>query len=117
MLKTLTLSILALGAATAATSAINTRIVTAEERAAQEQEAMIIRSPIGGFENRFWFNYRANINEARKELVNDLRSDDTLKDVRQSWDEYRGELSHERGHYVKEMAERGVRYGNVSVGY
>ena len=117
MLKTLTISILALGAATTAISAVDTRIVTAEERAAREQEALIIRAPIGGFENRFWFNYRANINEARKELVNDLRSDDTVKDVRQSWDEYRGELSHERVHYVKEMAERGVRYGTVSVGY
>ncbi|MBT2187453.1 hypothetical protein [Sphingobium nicotianae] len=116
MLKFMTISMLALGAATAATSAINTRIVTDEERAAHEQEALIIQSPIGGLENKYWFNYRANINEARKEVVSDLRHADDMEDTRRAWDEYRGELSHERGHYVKQMAKRGFRYGTVSVG-
>ncbi len=83
---------------------------------ARNEERNVIERPIGGFENRFWFNYRNNVGEARKELANDLRGASDTEDVREVWDEYRHELSHERTHYVREMAERGVRYGIVTVG-
>lgn len=116
MFKSIIFSALVVGAATGAASAVNSRIVTDEERAARDEERLVIASPIGGFENRFWFNYRANVNETRKELANDLRGASDMEDVREVWDEYRGELRHERLHYVKEMAERGVRYGVVTVG-
>jgi len=116
MLKTLTMTALVLGVATAATAAVNTNIRTTEERMAHEEEGRIIERPIGGFENRFWFDYRINLTEARKELASDLRGASDTEDLLDAWDEYRGELSHERGHYIKEMAERGVRYGTVSVG-
>jgi len=116
MLKALTLSALALGIATSAASTVRTSIITDEERMARNEERLVINRPIGGFENRFWFNYRTNIGEARKELANDLRGASDAEDVREVWDEYRHELSHERTHYVREMAERGYRYGTVTVG-
>jgi hypothetical protein len=116
MFKAIIFSALTLSCATGAVSAINSRIVTDEERMAREEERQIIVSPIGGVENRFWFNYRANVNEARKELASDLRGASDTEDVREVWDEFRHELSHERTHYVREMAERGYRYGTVTVG-
>lgn len=101
--------------AVAATAAVNTRVVLAEERMAHEEEARIITSPIGGVENHYWFDYRDNVLETQKELASDLRHASKAKDMRNAWDEYRGELSHERGHYVHVMAKRGYRYPTVDV--
>lgn len=86
-----------------------------EEQAARAEERQIIGRPIAGIRNAFWFDYRTNIGEARKELANDLRGADDAEDVREVWDEYRGELRHERRHYVSEMRERRHRYGRVEV--
>lgn len=116
MLKAFAIPILTLGIAAGAVAAVNTNVVLDEERMAREEERLVIERPIGGVENKFWFNYRANVNEAEKELTSDLRGSRDGEDLRDAWDEYRHELSHERTHYVREMAERGYRYGTVSVG-
>ncbi|HEY1124200.1 MAG TPA: hypothetical protein VGE65_01095 [Sphingobium sp.] len=115
MFKSIAITALSLGVAVASTAAVNTRIVLAEERMAHEEEARIIQSPIGGVENHHWFDYQANVVETQKELASDLRHASKTKDMRNAWDEYRGELSHERGHYLHVMAKRGYRYPSVEV--
>ena len=112
-MKTLaTLPMIALGLATAATAAIPT---LHEEEYARAQESLIITSPIAGIENKFWFDYRIDITEAQKELTSDLRRASDVEDLRDAWEEYGHELKNEREHYIKEMAERGYRYGQVIV--
>ncbi|MBO9671279.1 MAG: hypothetical protein J7485_12255 [Sphingobium sp.] len=115
MIKSIALTALSLSLAVGATAAVNTRIVLAEERMAHEEEGRIITSPIGGVENHFWYDYRVNILESQKELARDLREASKTKDMRNAWDEYRGELSHERGHYVHVMAKRGYHAPSVEV--
>lgn len=112
MKLTATLPMIALGLATAATAAVP---MLHEEEYAREQEALIITSPIAGIENRFWFDYRIDITEAQKELTSDLRRASDIEDLRDAWEEYGHELKEEREHYIKEMAERGHRYGQVIV--
>lgn len=109
---TATLPMIALGLATAATAAVP---MLHEEKYARDQEALIITSPIAGIENRFWFDYRIDITEAQKELTSDLRRASDIEDLRDAWEEYGHELKEEREHYIKEMAERGYRYGQVIV--
>lgn len=109
-------SLTALACVTAVFSSAQAAVMLYEEQIAHEEEARIISSPIGGIESKFWFNYRANLNEARKELVSDLRHVSDIEDRRDAWEEYSVELSHERKQYVKKMAKIGVRSGNVTVG-
>ena len=112
-MKTLaTLPLIALGLATAATAAIPT---LHEEEYARAQESLIITTPIAGIENSFWFDYRIDITEAQEELTSDLRRASDVEDLRDAWEEYGHELKNEREHYIKEMAERGYRYGQVIV--
>jgi hypothetical protein len=87
-----------------------------EQQLAQQEEARILRSPIGGVRNSRWFDYRTNINETRKELASDLRRSSDAEDRRDAWDEYGTELRHERVSYVKAMAKKGYRVGRVYVG-
>ena len=87
-----------------------------EEAYARAEEKLIINAPIAGLENRFWFDYRIDITEAQKELRSDLNRASDLEDLRDAWEEYGDELRSEREHYIKEMAERGYRYGVVTVG-
>ena len=86
-----------------------------EEQMARVEERLIIRQPIAGLQNRFWFNYRANVGEAQKELASDLRHVSDTEDLRDAWEEYRTELGGERRRYIKEMQERGHVYGTVTV--
>ncbi len=109
-------ALIALACTGLATTGAHAVGVLYEEALAHEEEARMIANPIGGIENKFWFNYRANVNEARKELVSDLRHASDIEDRRDAWEEYGVELSHERHHYIEEMAERGVRFGTVTVG-
>jgi hypothetical protein len=101
-----------IGGATAAIAAP----LLAEEQMAREQESLIIQSPIGGVRGARWFDYRTNVGEAQKELTRDLRHASDMEDRRDAWEEYASELKAERRHYVKEMRERGYRYGTVRVG-
>ena len=110
MRKLTTLSVLTLGVATAATAAVP---MLHEEQLARDEEARIITQPIAGIENRFWFDYRIDITEAQKELSSDLRRASDVEDRRDAWEEYAGELAHERKHYIEEMAERGYAMGRV----
>ena len=104
-------------AATAMTAAgaQATAPVLYEESYARAEEKLIINAPIAGIENRFWFDYRIDITEAQKELRSDLNRASDLEDVRDAWEEYGDELRKERIHYIEEMAERGYRYGTVTV--
>jgi len=111
----LTAPILALGFATMAGAAVTVPMLYEESLARQEEQRIIIQ-PIAGIENHFWFDYRINVIEAKKELSGDLARVSDTEDLRDAWEEYRHELAHDRAHYVKEMAERGYRYGIVTVG-
>lgn len=84
-----------------------------EESMARQEEQLILRSPIGGVENSHWYDYRINVNESQKELASDLRHATDTEDRRDAWDEYAGELRHERKTYVKAMAKRGYKLPQV----
>jgi hypothetical protein len=87
-----------------------------EESIARQEEGLVFAQPIAGLRNRLWFDYRTNVGEAQKVLASDLRHSHDTEDLRDAWEEYRGELRHERHHYMKKMAERGYRAGTVTVG-
>lgn len=84
-----------------------------EESLARQEEQRIIQSPIGGIENSHWYDYRINVNESQKELASDLRHATDTEDRRDAWDEYAGELRHERKDYVKVMVKKGYRIPTV----
>lgn len=86
-----------------------------EERLAAAEDDMTLPAPIAGVQNKYWFNYRADLAEARKELAHDLRHATDAEDERDAWDEYRIELADARHDYVKEMREKGYRPGQVRV--
>lgn len=112
MIRLATLSLSALGLATAASAAIP---MLHEEQVARAEESRILTLPIAGIENRLWFDYRINVTEAQKELGSDLRHATDIEDRRDAWEEYAVELKHERVHYIEEMAERGYRMGNAFI--
>ena len=86
-----------------------------EARVAGIEEERIIDAPIAGVVNKQWFNYRANVNEAQKELASDLRHAHKVKDQRNAFDEYGGELRHERATYVNYMDKHGYRVPRVYI--
>ncbi|AMK21963.1 hypothetical protein VVT58_10960 [Sphingobium sp. SJ10-10] len=86
-----------------------------EERLAAAEDDMTLPAPIAGVQNKYWFNYRTDLAEARKELAHDLRHATDAEDERDAWDEYRIELADARHDYVKEMREKGYRPGQVRV--
>ncbi|WP_150290026.1 hypothetical protein [Sphingobium estronivorans] len=86
-----------------------------EEKLAAAEDDMTLPGPIAGVQNKYWFNYRTDIAEARKELARDLRHASDAEDERDAWDEYRGELADARHDYAKEMREKGYRPGQVRV--
>lgn len=99
-----------LGLAGAATAAVQTLY---EEQMARDEEKLILASPIAGIKNSRWFDYRADVNEAQKELHGDLRGASDVEDRRDAWEEYAHELKHERIDYIEDMAEKGYRQGYV----
>jgi hypothetical protein len=115
MLKIFAFGALGLAFAASAGAAAYKGQMLYEESAARQEERLVISAPIGGVRNHYWFDYRTNVNEAKKELASDLRHVSDTEDLRDAWDEYRHELNHERAHYVKEMAERGYRQPTVTV--
>ena len=84
-----------------------------EEALAHKEEAHIIAQPIAGIANKYWFDYQVGVVEAKKELASDLHRADDTGDLRDAWGEYAHELRHERRHYIKKMAKRGYRVGEV----
>ncbi len=80
-------------------------------------EAPHIRtSPIAGVVNKSWYNYRADILEAEKELTSDLRHASDREDRWDAWDEWQNEVVDADKDYVKEMRKKGYRSGRVTVG-
>ncbi len=76
----------------------------------------IRRTPIAGIENKYWFNYLADVNEADKELNSDLRRASDREDMWHAWDEWANELVDADKDYVKKMRKKGYRAGRVTVG-
>jgi hypothetical protein len=83
---------------------------------AAEVDVEIRTAPIAGLYNAPWFNYLADVQEAEKELGNDLEGASDDEDRRDAWEEYRTELVDADKDYVQEMRERGYRAGRVTVG-
>ena len=80
-------------------------------------EAPHIRtSPIAGVVNQQWYNYKADILEAEKELRSDLRHATDREDRWDAWDEWETEVVDADKDYVKEMRKKGYRSGRVTVG-
>ncbi len=115
MIKSIALSALSLSLAVSATAAVNTRIVLAEERMAHEEEGRIIISPIGGVRTISGTITASTSWNHRRSLPPISVEASKTKDMRNAWDEYRGELSHERDHYVHVMAKRGYHSPSVEV--
>lgn len=74
------------------------------------------QSPIAGIRDKNWFNYRADINEADKELTSDLGRASDREDTWDAWDEWANELVDADHDYVKKMRKKGYRAGRVTVG-
>lgn len=72
--------------------------------------------PIAGVYNQYWYNYKADILEAEKELVSDLRHATDREDRWDAWDEWTVEVADADKDYVKEMRKKGYRTGRVTVG-
>ena len=66
--------------------------------------------------HQYWFNYQADILEAEKELVSDLRRATDREDRWDAWDEWENEIVDADKDYVKEMRKKGYRTGRVTVG-
>ncbi|WP_022684146.1 hypothetical protein [Sphingobium bisphenolivorans] len=111
----ITLAALGLAPAVPAAAQPHGQPISYEEQRAAREADMTLRAPIAGVQNNAWFNYRTDLAEARKELVNDLRGSSDAEDERDAWDEYRTELADARHDYVKEMREKGYRPGQVRV--
>ncbi len=72
--------------------------------------------PIAGVYNQYWYNYKADILEAEKELVSDLRHSTDREDRWDAWDEWTTEVTDADKDYTKEMRKKGYRTGRVTVG-
>jgi hypothetical protein len=72
--------------------------------------------PIAGVYNKSWYNYRADILEAEKELESDLKRATDREDRFDAWDEWVTEVVDADKDYVKEMRKRGYRAGRVTIG-
>ena len=73
-------------------------------------------APIAGVVNQYWYNYKADILEAEKELVSDLRHATDREDRWDAWDEWSNEVVDADKDYTKDMRKKGYRVGRVTVG-
>ena len=80
------------------------------------QAPHIRTAPIAGIVNQQWYNYKADILEAEKELTSDLRHATDREDRWDAWDEWETEVVDADKDYVKEMRKKGYRSGRVTVG-
>jgi hypothetical protein len=109
---------LAAGLSTTAASAqpdatYDGRPISYEEALARAETDMVLRHPIAGVTNDYWFNYETDIAEARKEFSKDMAGASDTEDRRDAWEEYRSEMADARHDYAKEMREKGYRVGEV----
>ncbi|MFC4292529.1 hypothetical protein ACFOWX_08900 [Sphingorhabdus arenilitoris] len=82
-----------------------------------QRHAHILKAPLAGVRNNYWYDYQSDVLEAENELRKDLRRAKTTQDRREAWEEYNREIKDARHDYTKEMAERGyIRPGQVTVG-
>lgn len=78
-------------------------------------EAMIRTEPAEGLYNKQWFNYEADILEARREYYSDMARATDLEDRYDALEELHDEVVDADRDYVKEMRERGYRVVRVRV--
>jgi hypothetical protein len=77
----------------------------------------ILKQPVAGVFNNYWYDYKSDVDEAENELRKDLRRAKTTQDKREVWAEYNNELKDARHDYTEEMAERGyISRAKVTVG-
>jgi hypothetical protein len=84
-----------------------------------EHHVHILKSPLAGVRNNYWYDYRSDVEEAENELRKDLRRAKSQQDKREAWREYNRELADARHDYTKEMVEKGYitrQRGQVIVG-
>lgn len=76
----------------------------------------VLKAPIAGVRNNYWYDYRSDIEEAESELRKDLRRARKASDRREAYAEYNRELFDARKDYRQEMVEKGyARRGEVIV--
>ena len=75
----------------------------------------ILKQPIAGVKNNFWYDYLSDIREAEHELRKDLARATDAEDRADAREEYRNEIADAHKDYAKEMRERGYRTGNVTI--
>lgn len=76
----------------------------------------VLKTPIAGVRNNYWYDYRSDIEEAESELQKDLKRARKASDRREAWAEYNRELFDARKDYRQEMVEKGyARRGEVIV--
>lgn len=76
----------------------------------------IRETPIANIYNKYWYNYKADILEAEKELSSDLRRATDREDRWDAWEEWANEIVDADKDYVKVMRKKGFRSGRVTVG-
>lgn len=77
----------------------------------------VMKKPLAGIYNNYWYDYKSDVDEAENELRKDLRRAKTAQDKREAWQEHNRELSDGQYDYRKEMVELGyIRRGEVIVG-
>lgn len=100
--------------ATAQTEATyNGAPISYEEALARAEADVILRQPIAGVTNDYWFDYETDIAEARHEFAKDMAGATDTEDRRDAWEEYRAEMADARRDYAKEMREKGYPVGEV----
>ncbi|MEE9433007.1 MAG: hypothetical protein V3V15_02055 [Sphingorhabdus sp.] len=91
-------------------------IPSAKAHPGPEHHDRIMKRPIAGVRNNYWYDYQSDVLEAENELRKDLRRAKTGQDRREAWEEYNRELIDARKDYRKEMIEKGyIRHGRVTV--
>jgi hypothetical protein len=111
-------SVIALAAAAAVLLAAGWAY-SAKAHPGAEAHSHILKAPIAGVLNNYWYDYRSDVEEAENELRKDLRRAKTAQDRREALGEYNRELVDAKKDYRKEMVEKGYilrRQGEVTVG-
>lgn len=90
--------------------------IPAQAHPGKHQHNAVMKAPIAGVYNNYWYDYRSDVEEAENELRKDVRRAKTTEDKREAWAEYNNELRDARKDYTKEMVEKGYIRRRVTVG-
>lgn len=105
-----------LTAAIAASLSISVTSVPASAHQGPGAYEPVLKAPIAGVRNNYWYDYRSDVEEAESELRKDLKRARKASDRREAYAEYNRELFDARKDYRQEMVEKGyARRGEVIV--